>query len=219
MFPINIINSRALFDLSMGYIERKNYKNTSWEKAKTEVPTHKWVNLNNKDMSVSLLNNNKHGHEINQNVINLTLLKSGIFPDPKADLGTHEFSYSLLLNPNPIDIINIEKESLMLNNKAIYHQNNKKAKNSTVNKIFDIENDHVSLDSFKIAENEESYILRVHEFAKISKKLKIYFYKELKKVYETNLIEKNINEIPIKNNSICIKINPFEIKTFRIKFI
>ncbi|HMA59500.1 MAG TPA: glycoside hydrolase family 38 C-terminal domain-containing protein [Halanaerobiales bacterium] len=218
-FPIKIKNSQALFDLSMGHIERANYKNTSWERAKKEVPAHKWVNLNNKDISVSLLNDCKYGHEINENVINLTLLKSGIFPDPKADIGKHEFTYSLLLNPDSLDLVNLEREALAMNNKPIYcNINNNNEEDNKVKKLFDIKNDHILLDSYKISENKDGFILRVHEFKGISNQLEIKFLNKIKEVYETNLLEKNVEEISIENNNLTVKINPFEIKTFRIKF-
>jgi len=219
-FPINIKNSTALFDLSMGHIKRANYKNTSWEKAKTEVPAHKWVNLNNKNMSVSLLNNCKYGHEIDENIINITLLKSGIFPDPEADIGKHEFTYSLLLNPDSLDLINLEREALVMNNKPIYNKTNNKdyVKDNKINKLFRIENKNVIVNSFKVSENKDGYTLRIHEYAGISTQLKILFFINVKQIYETNLLEKNIEQIPIENNNIKVEIDPFEIKTFKINF-
>ena len=223
VFPINIKNSQALFDLSMGHIKRANYKNTAWEKAKTEVPAHKWVNLNNNDISVSLLNDCKYGHQVDENVINLTLLKSGIFPDPQADLGEHEFTYSLLLSPQPKDIINIEQKALMMNNKpTLIQPSEKKEKNNNkrqFNKPFDIINDNVTLDAFKTAENKNGYIMRVHEIKGISSNLEIAFYQDIKEIEETNLIENKIKTLNPKNNKIQVKIDPFEIKTFKVVFV
>jgi len=222
VFPINIKNSQALFDLSMGHLERANYKNTDWEKAKTEVPAHKWVNLNNNDISVSLLNNCKYGHQVDENVIDLTLLKSGIFPDPKADLGEHEYTYSLLLSPQPKDIIDIEQKALMMNNKPILIQPSAKKKNNSnrkFNKPFDIKNENVTLDAFKIAENKEGFIIRMHEIKGISSNLEIKFHQDIKKVEETNLIENKIKTLKPKNNKIQVKIDPFEIKTFKVVFV
>src|SRR5207245_9256518 len=44
----------------------------------------------------SLLNDSKYGHDVHDNVVRLTLLKSGVFPDTHADEGLHRFTYSLL---------------------------------------------------------------------------------------------------------------------------
>ena len=218
-FPINIKNATALFDLSMGHYERENYKDNSWEKAKTEVPAHKWVNLSNENRSISLLNDSKYGHEINRNIISLTLLKGGIYPDPQADLGKHNFTYSLLLNPKPINIENIEKEAIKLNNKPIKFDKTKINEHSTKKHylpFFKFENNNVILDSFKPAENNNGYILRIHEYLGENSNIKITFEKEIKKIFETNLLEVNQKQIDINTNQITEKISAFEIKTYRI---
>ena len=220
-FPINMKNSKALFDLSMGHIERANYKNTTWEKAKTEVPAHKWINLSNKDMNVSVLNSSKYGHEVEENVMNLTLLKSGIYPDPKADTGKHQFTYSLLLNPEEVNVTELEKEALMMNNKPLVNYNReyiKYTKSDQYRSLINIPNDNIILDSFKPSENKNGYILRVHEIKGIKDKLKIEFNEDLKQIFETDLLENNINNIHVEENIIKQNIAPFEIKTFRIIF-
>ncbi|MCF8008258.1 MAG: hypothetical protein K9K32_00705 [Halanaerobiales bacterium] len=220
IFPINIDNASALFDLSMGFIERENYKKTSWEKAKTEVAAHKWVNLNNSERSVSLLNNCKYGHQIDQNTIKLTLLKSGIYPDQNADLGKHIFSYSILLNPNPININLIEKEALKLNKKPLSYTSNrvyKQKSNYNINNIFDIKNENILVDSFKVSEDNKGYILRIHEFTGNNTELKIKINKNTKYIYETDLMENITNKLSDKN-IIYLKIKSFEIKTFKIIF-
>ena len=47
------------------------------------------------DYGVSLLNDCKYGHDIHDNVMRITLLRSPTMPDPMADFGEHEFKYSL----------------------------------------------------------------------------------------------------------------------------
>ncbi len=219
-FPINIKNSQALFDLSMGHIERKNYKNTSWEKAKSEVPAHKWVNLNNNIMSVSLLNNCKYGHRVEKNVMDITLLKGGIFPDPQADQGKHSFTYSLLLSPQKIKIEDIEQEALLLNNPPIYYTssdcNKVTIKQNKYKNIIEVSNENIFLDSFKKAEIGQGYIIRLHESASKKTKLILKFKRKIKKIFETDLLENNIKKHNLDNNQLTIDINAFEIKSFRI---
>ncbi|MGM0445119.1 MAG: alpha-mannosidase [Bacillota bacterium] len=218
-FPINIDKSEALFDLSMGYIKRTNYKNDSWSKAKSEVPAHKWVNLNNDKISVSLLNNCKYGHNITKNVINLTLLKGGIYPDPKADIGNHEFTYSLLLSPKPIDIVSIEKNAMQLNNKPLYYFPNKAIlkndKYNNLESILNIDKNNITIDGFKLSEEKNGYILRFHEFAGKKTNLTLSFNKNINKIIETDLMENNI-KILTKSNQLKLNVKPFEIKTLKI---
>ena len=45
--------------------------------------------------SLSLLNDCKYGYDAKGNVLRLSLLRSPTWPDPEADRGHHEFSYTL----------------------------------------------------------------------------------------------------------------------------
>jgi alpha-mannosidase len=44
---------------------------------------------------VSLLNDGRYGHDVRNGHIGLTLLRSPTFPDPQADQGSHDVTYSL----------------------------------------------------------------------------------------------------------------------------
>jgi alpha-mannosidase len=64
--------------------------------ARFEVPAQKWVDLSEGDYGVSLLNDCKYGHDIRDNVMRISLLRSPTEPDPEADQGLQQFTYSLL---------------------------------------------------------------------------------------------------------------------------
>ena len=94
-FPVDVYTSKAAYDIQFGNVERPTHWNTSWDWARFEVVGHKWADLSQRDYGISLLNDCKYGHDIKDNVIRLTLIKSGIQPDPNADQGLHRFTYSL----------------------------------------------------------------------------------------------------------------------------
>ena len=50
-----------------------------------------------------MINDCKYGYKVLNNVIDLNLLRSPTAPDPDADQGRHEFTYSLL--PHSGDLI------------------------------------------------------------------------------------------------------------------
>ncbi len=87
---------RATFEIQWGNVERPTHWNTSWDWARFETCAHKWIDLSEGDYGVSLLNDCKYGHDVKGHTMRLTLLRSAIYPDPEADQGVHEFSYSLL---------------------------------------------------------------------------------------------------------------------------
>jgi alpha-mannosidase len=96
VFPLAINSTRATYEIQFGNVERPTHRNTSWDMARFEVCAHRWIDLSEGGYGISLLNDSKYGHDVHDNVVRLTLLKSGIYPDAHADEGLHRFTYSLL---------------------------------------------------------------------------------------------------------------------------
>jgi alpha-mannosidase len=95
-FHVNVLSSKAVYEIQFGSIERPTHWNTSYDKAKFEVCGHKWADLSEGGYGVSLLNDCKYGYDIKDNCMRITLLRSPVDPDPDADKGIHEMCYSLL---------------------------------------------------------------------------------------------------------------------------
>ncbi|MGH9300243.1 MAG: glycoside hydrolase family 38 C-terminal domain-containing protein, partial [Acidimicrobiales bacterium] len=86
----------ATFEVQFGHVERPTHANTSWDAAKFEVPAQRWADLSEPGFGVALLNDCKHGYDVRSNVMRLSLLRGPTWPDPRADLGRHRFSYAVL---------------------------------------------------------------------------------------------------------------------------
>ncbi|MEM6467599.1 MAG: glycoside hydrolase family 38 C-terminal domain-containing protein, partial [Pseudomonadota bacterium] len=95
-FPVNVLSPRATYDIQWGHIERPTHRNTSWDAAMFEVCGHQWADLSDGGFGVALLNDCKYGHDIHNNVMRLSLIKSATMPDVGADQGPHAFTYALL---------------------------------------------------------------------------------------------------------------------------
>ena len=94
-FPVEILSPVATYEIQWGHVQRPTHRNTSWDWARFESCAQKWVDLSEGDYGVSLLNDCKYGHDIRDNVIRLSLLRSPTVPDPEADQGEQHFTYSL----------------------------------------------------------------------------------------------------------------------------
>jgi alpha-mannosidase len=95
-FPTSVRSDQASFEIQYGHTRRPTHRNTSWDMARFEVPAQRWADLSDSQYGAALLNDCKYGHKIHDNVIDLNLLRSPTHPDPDADLGRHQFTYSLL---------------------------------------------------------------------------------------------------------------------------
>jgi alpha-mannosidase len=60
-----------------------------------EVPAQRWADVSDATQGFSLLNDCKYGYDAKGNVLRLSLLRSPEWPDPHADEGPHDFTYSL----------------------------------------------------------------------------------------------------------------------------
>ena len=94
-FPLSAHSDKATFEIPYGSIERPTTRNTPAEQAKFEVPAQRWADLSDTKHGFSLLNDSKYGYDVKGNVLRLSLLRSPEWPDPHADEGHHEFTYSL----------------------------------------------------------------------------------------------------------------------------
>jgi alpha-mannosidase len=66
-----------------------------------------------------LPNNCKHGYDVKDNVLRITVHRSPTEPDPTADQGTHEFTYSLLLHAGPWRESEVIQDAYALNDRLI----------------------------------------------------------------------------------------------------
>lgn len=96
LFPVNIRSRFATHEIAFGHIQRPTHRSNPWDAAMFEVCTHRWMDLSEPGFGVALLNDGRFGCSCHDNVMGLSLLRSPKFPDPGADIGEHEFTYSLM---------------------------------------------------------------------------------------------------------------------------
>ena len=107
----NIRNPRAFYKVPFGKLERPVKRETSYEKARFEVPAITYSDLVGEDgYSFALLNRSKHGYDVLDGRVRLTLLTSPTgadvakVPDPTADRGKHTIEYAFLPHKNDFDL-------------------------------------------------------------------------------------------------------------------
>jgi alpha-mannosidase len=105
----------ATFDIQAGTIRRPTHANTSWDAAKHEVYAHKFCDISEARFGVALLNDSKYGYSVRDNNMGLSLLKASKFPDHEADMGVHEFVYSLLPHDRGLEESTVFEEAHKLN--------------------------------------------------------------------------------------------------------
>lgn len=213
-FVVDIRSTMATYDVQFGNVKRPTHWNTSWDRARFESVAQQWVDLSERNYGVSLLNNCKYGHDIKDNVMRLTLLKSATHPDPVQDQGEQNFTYSLL--PHSGDFIdgNTVKHAYELNQplKSIKGM----LKSEVKKQLFKFNDANILVDAIKKAEDEDMIIIRFHDYSGSRQNVSIDSDYEITGWMETNLMEKPIENLR-NENSINVVVNPYEIKTLMIQ--
>jgi len=212
-FATTILSRRASFDLGAGYIYRNTHTNTDMEKARFEVPGHRWVDLSERDFGVGILNDCKYGYSANHGKVSLTLLRSPINPSVFADEGKHTFSYSIMSHKNADNLATIMAARKL--NRPLIVFNGKNRKLETVK--IDIPCDNIQVMCLK-RKDEGSIVLRICEVAGSRGKTDIRFRGlEIQNVFSTNVLEEKAEPVDVKGtDGFEWSYEPFKIYTFII---
>jgi alpha-mannosidase len=220
-FLINVRATRATYDIQFGSIERPTHWNTSFDAAHYENPAHKWVDLSEGNYGVALLNDCKYGYDVKDNLLRITLHRSPTEPDPTADQGWHEFTYSLLPHAGTWREGDVIQEAYALNDplRTRLIPANPRGDLPSAYAWAEVNTDHVLLETVKKAEDENAWIVRVYECKQYrSNAVTIIFGGPLRKAMECNLLEEDETPVDYRDNQLTFAVKPFEIKTFKIWF-
>lgn len=220
-FPVAVNAERATYEIQHGYIERSTHENTSWDAAQFEVSHHRWMDLSEGDYGVSLLNDCKYGGCVRENDLRLTLIKSGIYPDPQADQGLHHFTYALL--PHTGDFRNEtvdEAHGLNYPLLAQFVRKSDKRKTPALPRAYalaSVNDQGLVIDAIKKAEDGNGYIIRLYDAFNTRGTATLTLGFDVAEAFTTNLLEENGESLEITGDGdIAFAYHPHEIKTFRV---
>ena len=215
-FPVNIYTNEVSCDIQFGNIKRSNNDNTSWDMAKYEICAHKYVDLSENNYGVALLNDCKYGYRVKGNVMDLNLLRSTSSPGTYADLGVHEFTYSLLPHCNNHIEGRVVQSSYELNVPLKVISSNELYLNEAKTSFINVNNKNIIIEAVKKAECSDDIIVRLYECSGSSMKTNISFGFAVKDVQIVNLLENVVESLQFNKESMELRFKPFEIHTLKI---
>lgn len=222
LFPVQINASQATYDIQFGNVQRPTHCNTSWDAARFETCAHKWADLSEDGFGVSLLNNCKYGYDIHEGVMALTLIKSGIEPNPATDQEEHRFTYALYPHAGTWRDGGTQEEAEMLN-APLYARRlaGKEVSADEPCSLFSLgfgraHDNHVMIDAVKRAEDGDGVILRMHEYKNRRGTVRVESLAKICGAVECTLLEEPLNTLETQERAFAFTIKPYEIKTFRL---
>jgi alpha-mannosidase len=218
-FPLSAHNPKATFEIPYGSIERPTTRNTPAEQAKFEVPAQRWADISDAKHGFSLLNDCKYGYDAKGNVLRLSLLRSPEWPDPHADEGLHQFTYSLYPHGGNWREAMTIRQGYELN----YPPNAMQTQNHAgtlppEHSFLQVLGENVVVTAVKKSENDNALVVRFYEWAGKEADIELQLASGAQSASETDLMEKPIQSLPIKNDAVTVHTKPYEIKTVTIQF-
>ncbi len=213
-FPANILSPRATYGIQWGNVERPTHRNTSWDWARFETCAQQWVMLSEGRYGVGLVNDSKYGHDIRDNVIRLSLLRSPTSPDPEADQGEQHFSYAFVANSFP-SASDMELEAHELNDPILVASNSCETAKRLESLIISNSSD-IILETIKQADDGNGMIVRLFECHRSRGWVYLETAFHLKTAFICNLLEENQTELEVDAKHLKLYIVPFQIVTLRL---
>jgi alpha-mannosidase len=216
-FPVSAHSNKATFEIPYGSVERPTTRNTPAEQAQFEVPAQRWADISDATHGFSLLNDCKYGYDAKGNVLRLSLLRSPEWPDPHADEGHHEFTYSLYPHRGGWRDGFTVNRGYELNYKPIAVQT--VSHTGPVGAVWSfLQTDpNVIVTAVKKAEDDDGLIVRFYEWAGKEGDVKIALHGDVHGASETDLMERSIASLHVTDNIVTVHAKPYEIKTIRVQ--
>jgi alpha-mannosidase len=225
-FPVEVMAPKATFEIQWGNVERPTHRNTSWDWARFESCAQKWVDLSEGNYGVSLLNDCKYGHDIHENVMRISLLRSPTHPDPEADQGEHHFSYSLLPHAGSWDLESVAAayalNDPLLVSGSVSGSVAGRDDNPASAQLCSVDGDHVVIETVKGAEDGNGLIVRLYECRRMRRDVTLTTGFTLTGAMRVNLLEEALPDteqagLVVQANRVTFAINPYEIVTLRLQ--
>ena len=224
-FPVDILSPTAAYEIQWGNVERPTHRNTSWDWARFETCAQKWVDLSEGGYGVSLLNDCKYGHDIFENVMRISLLRSPTLPDPMADEGEHHFIYSLYPHSGRWDERTVSaayaiNDPLLIVDSADFSAHSlaktSAKKSANIGPFIQVDAGNIIIETIKQAENGEGIIVRLYEFKRCRNLATLTAEFAISKAWKTNILEENQEQLKVDVNKLLIEVHPYEIVTLRL---
>lgn len=214
-FPVNVHTDEATFEIQYGNLTRKTHTNTSWDRARFESCGQKWMDLSEGHYGVSMLNDCKYGHSVKDSVIGLTLIKSGIEPNPTTDQEVHHFTYAIYPHAEKWQAAGTVPQAFFLNQPALAVQGGKPGESFS---LAGLDASNVVLETIKRAEDGDGAIVRMYECENSLTNVTMDWNLPFNEVESCNCLEQPDGEpVEVKDGKITFTVKPYEIKTIRIR--
>ena len=209
-FPLAVHARNATYEMPFGHAERPTHWSSSWDRARYEVPGHRWADLSEHGFGVALLNDCKYGWSCLGNELRLSLLRSPRMPDPEADIGRHEFAYALLPHAGGW------REAGVVGEAACFNAPLRRTSAPVPESFASVDDPNLVLDTIKRAEDSDALVLRLYEAHGGRGRARLRVAAPFSSARRANILEDDGDLLEVDGGEVLIPYRPHEIVTVKL---
>ena len=209
-FPLSVRAPNATYEMQFGYAERPTHYSTSFDRARFEVPGHRFADLSEHGFGAALLTDCKYGHSCYGNELRISLLRAPKSPDPEADMGRHEFAYALLPHPGGWREAGVVAEAARFNVPLRWLPSDAEPQSRS---FASADDPNLVLDTIKRAEDSDALVLRLYEAHGARGVARVRLGLPFGSARRANALEDEGDELEIHGDEIVLPYRPHEIIT------
>jgi len=219
-FPLRASSDHATYEIPYGVIDRPTTRDNAVDAAKYEVPALRWADLGDAAHGLSLINNSKYGYDAAANVLRLTLLRSPVYPDPDADRGKQDCTFSLYPHAGTWQQALTEHRGYEFNYSLSAQQLSEHTGDlGRTHSFLSFDDPNAILTAVKKSEDGNALILRAYDWSGSQSSATIHLPAGAASASEANMMEHATSPaLAVDNNTVHLTMHPFEIKTIRVEY-
>jgi alpha-mannosidase len=210
-FPLAVRAPNATYEMPFGYTERPTHYSTSFDRARYEVPGHRFADLSEHGFGAAVLTDSKYGYSCYGGDLRISLLRSPKSPDPEADMGRHEFAYALVPHAGGWREAGIVAEAACFNSAIRWTDV------AATSSFASVDDPNVVLDTIKRAEDSDALVLRLYEAHGARGTARVKLATAFTSARRANVLEDEGEELEVDGDTIVLPYRPHLVATVIVR--
>ncbi|XP_015265205.1 PREDICTED: alpha-mannosidase 2C1 [Gekko japonicus] len=213
-FPAKVRSPNATYEIQFGHLQRPTHWNTSWDWARFEVWSHKWMDLSEHGFGLALMNDCKYGCSVRGHVMSLSLLRAPKSPDSTADIGCHQFTYAAMPHMGSFQEAGVIRQAYSLN--LPLHTVPGASAPCPAWSAFSVESPAVVLETVKQAEDRpDALVIRLYESHGSTVESWIRTSLSVQEAVLCDLLEQPHpgRPLPLEERGVKLSFTPFQVQS------
>ena len=210
-FPVDVRAENAIHEMQFGFVERPTHRSRGYDQQRFEVCNHHYTALCDNAHGCAVLNDCKYGVGVEENSIELTLLRAAASPEMQSDQGEQHFRYGFTAWEGAFADAPVVRQGLAFNEPIAQESGSLKTFSA-----FTADRENIVVDTLKPADDGSGdLILRLYESKKADTTFRLMTDLPVAALVPCSMLEEERAEKIAPDAPIHAR--PFEVKTFRVK--